>query len=311
MKIRGSKGGGGDMPVVSVITTVYNGRDFIGEAIKSILGQAYNSLEYLIVDDGSTDGTKNVIQSFHDSRIRLFSPGRIGRGKALNLALGETQGEYVAIQDADDVSHPERLTMEVHALRRLGRDVALGSAAIPILGGETLDVGTLPHLNETDVELQDVTDRAMFFNPVIHSSILIARQALMDIGGYNEARKDLFDWEMLLRHVLSGGRLVTMSAPLVLRRFHNGQFFERDHRLSYVLSTVRLQYSAMRRSGRHCGVLLLLLFMAGYRLMPFRLRMLFRTLLSTHLSCGARAFGVKGDPYRCRGDLGWEMQKPS
>ncbi len=97
------------MVKVSIIMAVYNGEKYIGEAITSVISQTYPDWELVIVNDGSTDHTVDIIQSFPDPRIRLFHQANTGCASARNRVLEEAQGEYLAYLDADDVFLPDHL----------------------------------------------------------------------------------------------------------------------------------------------------------------------------------------------------------
>jgi len=102
------------LPRVTVLMPVYNGAPFLADAIQSILQQTFIDLEFLIINDGSTDDSVAIIQKFHDPRIRLIHNGtNQGLVASLNLGMGLAQGEYIARMDADDVSRPERLARQV------------------------------------------------------------------------------------------------------------------------------------------------------------------------------------------------------
>ncbi len=102
-------------PLVNVITTVRNAEKYIGTAVKSILSQTYENLEYIIVDDGSDDSTGRILNSFEsDRRVRLIRfSANIGRVASLNKALGSVRGKYIALHDADDISMPDRIARQV------------------------------------------------------------------------------------------------------------------------------------------------------------------------------------------------------
>ncbi|OCL27617.1 hypothetical protein U472_03435 [Orenia metallireducens] len=98
------------MPEISVLMSVYNGEEFINESINSILNQTYKDFEFIIVNDGSTDRTQEIIESYDDNRIRLFNfEKNQGVGSALNFGLSKVRGKYVAKADSDDIFISTRL----------------------------------------------------------------------------------------------------------------------------------------------------------------------------------------------------------
>ena len=103
-------------PLVSVILPVYNCEKYIKQSIQSILSQTYKNLELIVINDGSTDGTLNTIRSLNDERIVLISQRNMGLPSALNEGLKIARGEFIARQDADDVSLSERIEYELKFL---------------------------------------------------------------------------------------------------------------------------------------------------------------------------------------------------
>lgn len=104
--------------LVSIMMPAYNADPYIGAAIESVLAQTYSAWELLIVDDGSTDGTGDVMKRYHDQRIRSFRQPNAGESVARNRALAETQGEFVAFLDADDFFQPDHIANLVDHLQR-------------------------------------------------------------------------------------------------------------------------------------------------------------------------------------------------
>ena len=96
-------------PKISVIMSVFNGSKFLADAIKSILNQTFKEFELIIVDDGSTDNSLNIIRSFEsaDSRIKVISKLNEGLAKSLNAAISASQGDFIARMDADDISYTD------------------------------------------------------------------------------------------------------------------------------------------------------------------------------------------------------------
>ena len=102
-------------PRVSVVTTVYNGEPYLDRAIPGILAQTFKEFEWILVDDGSQDRTPELLRELaqRDSRVRVFSPGRLGLAAAANYGVSQARGEYIARQDFDDTSYPDRLRLQV------------------------------------------------------------------------------------------------------------------------------------------------------------------------------------------------------
>lgn len=97
-------------PTLSVITPVYNGADFVMRCYGNLLAQTFENWEWIVVDDGSTDRTPEIVQEIKDARVRLFSYRQNkGRGYARNLAISESVGEWIVVWDVDDLNFPERL----------------------------------------------------------------------------------------------------------------------------------------------------------------------------------------------------------
>jgi len=94
---------------VSVIMSVYNSESFLREAVDSILSQTFKDFEFVIINDGSTDGTRAILESYKDSRIVLVHQGNMGLTRSLNKGISMARGKYIARQDADDISMPNRL----------------------------------------------------------------------------------------------------------------------------------------------------------------------------------------------------------
>jgi glycosyltransferase involved in cell wall biosynthesis len=102
------------MPRISVVMSVYNGEKYLRQAIESILQQTYTDFEFIIIDDGSTDSSREIIQSYDDKRIRLvINEQNIGLTKSLNKGIRLAKGEFIARMDADDISLPQRFEKQV------------------------------------------------------------------------------------------------------------------------------------------------------------------------------------------------------
>ena len=117
-------------PELSVVMAIYNGREFLREAIDSVLSQTMRDFEFVIVDDGSTDGSHSIVESYSDPRIRIISQENTGLAQALNNGISESKGEFIARMDQDDICLPERFAVQLEFLKNHHDVVAVGCGAI-------------------------------------------------------------------------------------------------------------------------------------------------------------------------------------
>ena len=115
-------------PKISVVMAVYNGEKYLREAIDSILNQTFKDFEFIIVNDGSTDRTREILESFIDPRIVLIHQEHMGLTKSLNRGIALAKGKYIARQDADDISMAERLEKQFNFLESHENVALLGTA---------------------------------------------------------------------------------------------------------------------------------------------------------------------------------------
>ena len=116
-------------PKVTLLMSVFNGQSYLKEAIESILNQTFEDFEFLIINDASKDNSLRIIQSFDDSRIKLVhNSDNIGLTKSLNKGIDLAKGEFIARMDCDDISLPERLSMQVSFIDK-NPDIGILSSA--------------------------------------------------------------------------------------------------------------------------------------------------------------------------------------
>ncbi len=180
-------------PKISVIMSVYNGEKYLGEAIDSVLGQTFTDFDFIIVNDGSTDGSPGIIQSYRDERIRVINNEKnIGLTKSLNKAIKESDGEYIARQDADDISLPERFEEQVWFLEEQ-QEVALLGTSIYRIDSDGKTIGKMVMLARPT--MKDLL-RGNQFN---HGSVMFRRKLLDAVGGYNDLFRYVQDYDLWLR----------------------------------------------------------------------------------------------------------------
>lgn len=180
-------------PWVSVILPVYNGARYVRAAIRSILTQTFREFELLIIDDGSTDQTPAILAQFTDPRMRVCTnPRNYGIPKTRNIGIRQARGAYLAWQDADDLSEPQRLQLQLQQMRAQPGLAALGTAhcTIDARGRKTRHK---PRLSTPAV--QDLLQRNCFIN----GSVMLRADAVAAAGGYDEFFKLSEDYELFLR----------------------------------------------------------------------------------------------------------------
>ncbi len=158
-------------PSVSVILPVYNAERSIAAAVMSVLRQSFSDFELIAINDGSTDSSGEILRSFGDCRIRIIErKNNRGLVAALNDALGEAKGEFVARQDADDVSLPERLALQRDAFDTSPNVGAVG-ANLELMANDSESRGNWIYPDTPD----GARWQALFKTPVAHSAVMYRR----------------------------------------------------------------------------------------------------------------------------------------
>ncbi len=181
---------------VSVLIPTYNRAAYLPEAINSALNQTFRDLEVVIVDDGSTDGTGELVRGIHDPRLRYIYQENRGVSAALNTAWRAARGEYLARLDSDDVWLPNLLTELVPAL---DEDQGLG---VIYARAQWMDAQghTLPQLLGEPEKFPGETLKSLLYSDcVCPIAVVIRRACLEHIGGYDETLPGTEDWDLWLR----------------------------------------------------------------------------------------------------------------
>jgi len=202
-------------PKVTVLMPAYNADKYIEEAISSVLGQTFPDFELLIINDGSTDATLNVIESFRDKRIVVITQENKGVSAALNLGLMHARAPYIARFDADDICLPNRLKIQYEFITKYPEYSIIGSAAeyMDADGHYIFTHHPEGHLNEEIQQLQYT------ICPFIHSSVFYKKEAVINSGGYNEhayTYEDHFLWV----NILKNEKACNLSLPLIKVRLN-------------------------------------------------------------------------------------------
>ena len=205
------------MTELTVIMPVYNAMPYLPAAIDSILGQTLREFEFLIVDDGSTDGSGDYLRSLRDPRVRLLSTDRLGPSGARNHLIALVQTPYCAIMDADDVAVNTRFELQLAFMRENSEVVLAGSQISLIAEDSTIRATPFPTKHD-DILAALLNGRAV----VCNSSCFLRSNAVRAAGGYRlQYAEDTDLFLRLARH----GKLVNLDAALLNYRIHLGSTF--------------------------------------------------------------------------------------
>lgn len=220
-------------PLVSIITPTYNHEHYIADCIESVLKQTYDAWEMIIVDDGSTDKTYQIAQSYanKDKRILLFTQKNIGifrLAETYNFALERCKGKYIAVLEGDDVWEPDKLTLQVNEMEKddhivLSYGNAFAAAADLSYHYYQTDLKTKPENVLRNDPLFSATKELLFTNYIVALTVLIRTSTLKSIGGFKQSHRlplvDLTTWTELSLH----GTFAFVDKPLGKWRFYPNQ----------------------------------------------------------------------------------------
>ena len=202
-------------PLLSVVIPVYNGEKYLNKAIDSILNQTFREFEFIIINDGSTDNSQRIIESYTDNRIIVINKPNTGLIDTLNMGISASTGEWIARMDADDISYPTRFAEQ---LKFIQDDIAvIGSQACLIdefdkIYGET----------RFDCENDKIRKKLrQYKSNIIHPSVIINKSMINRVGGYDPKMEVAEDYDLWLR--LSGvGKIINVNKKLIGLRKHTG-----------------------------------------------------------------------------------------
>lgn len=233
-------------PLVSVIMPVYNGERFLREAIDSILNQSMTDFEFLIINDGSTDGSEEIIKSYRDTRIRCINNSHnLGLVDSLNKGIDLAEGVYIARMDADDVSLPLRLEMQLSLIESENADICGCHWLVMSDSGKYIDAKLMP-LNDDSFVLY-----LMYCVPFAHGSVFMRKNFIHTHNLKYEKGLRAEDYDLWTRLYEHGARFVTVNEFLFHYRDHGSGISKRLAK-SNAEETKKIRRSFIRNNAQAC-----------------------------------------------------------
>ena len=236
-------------PPLSVAMSVYNGERFLAEAIESILAQDFPDFEFLILDDGSTDGTADMVRAFaaRDWRIRPIIRENRGLVASLNQLLAEARAPIVARMDADDIAHPSRFSTQMAFLAANPDCGVVGSWSRDMdENGGPYTTGGRDHPVEHDEFLYNIRHGGPL---LCHPSVMYRREVVLAQGGYHAAFRHCEDLDLWLR-LASSTRMANIPERLIRYRHYLGQVSKRHATEQQVGAAIAYEAWRVRSEGR-------------------------------------------------------------
>jgi glycosyltransferase involved in cell wall biosynthesis len=205
------------MSALTVTMPVYNAMPYLPAAVESILGQSFRDFEFLIIDDGSTDGSGEYLESIRDPRIRLYREQRRGQTPTRNRLLELTRTDLCALMDADDIAMPERLQLQRAFMRNHPEVVLVGTQVNHLTGSRTISAPRVP-MTHKGIVTELLSGRAA----VCHPTCMVRSEAVRAVGGYRLTYSEEHD---LFLRLSECGALANLSEQLLTYRMHLGSTF--------------------------------------------------------------------------------------
>ncbi|MBC9882141.1 glycosyltransferase [Bradyrhizobium sp. INPA01-394B] len=232
-------------PAISVLLPVYNAERFLCEAVESVLGQSYSDFELLVLNDGSTDGSLDLLRGFEgrDSRVKVFTRENRGLVSTLNELLETARAPYIARMDADDICVVDRFAKQLAFLLANPGHVAVGGWVMQInhIG---LPIGPIRSpTSHDDIDAMHLVGHASIWHP----TAMVRKDAILAIGGYSPEYPHAEDLDLWLR-LAERGKLANLAEPVLFYRLHD-QSVSQVNGLAQQSSAERACRSAWERRG--------------------------------------------------------------
>ena len=222
-----------ETPLISVLLSVYNDDENIKKSIDSILSQSYKNIELLVIDDGSTDKTYEILNGIKDSRLKIFrNKDNLGLTKCLNILIKESQGQILARQDSDDISLPTRLEVQYNTLHKSELDACTTRAFIK---NTKKSIPRFSHLLPVNLVIK-------YKNPFIHGTLMVRKNTVLNIGMYDENIKYAQDYKLFLELLKKNYKIKILKSKLYVLNMENNISSLKKKEQQYFFKKIQKEY---------------------------------------------------------------------
>ena len=230
------------MPLISVVTSVHNGEAYLKECVDSILNQTFEDFEYIILNNGSTDSTAEILAQYKDTRLRIVHQMNLGIVNSLNKGTSLCRSDLIAHLDADDYVHPRWLEKHFEFMSQ-NQDVVLCSSRFEELFNGKLFPQSFPNVRNDP----EIRKSLCFMNPIPHSFTSIRKGSLLKAGGYDPKLIIAHDYDLWVR-LLEEGKAHNLDEVLGVYRVHGNSFASKKER-TMIKEAFQVQWKAYRKLG--------------------------------------------------------------
>jgi GT2 family glycosyltransferase len=233
-------------PIVSVVMAVRDGAAFLTEALESVRAQTLEDLELVVVDDGSTDRTPEILADFAgmDQRIRVLDQPGEGLSRALNRACSQARSPYLARLDSDDVALPERLALQA-AFLDAHPDVAVVGGGGIFIDEHGVEFATATYPSDP-AEVTEILQSGR--SPLMHPAATIRAEAFRAASGYRAVVEGAEDYDLWMR-IASAGRIANVPEPVIRYRMHAAQYSTQNLRRTGTAAAAAVAAARLRANG--------------------------------------------------------------
>ena len=238
-------------PIISVIIPTYNRAYLIGKAIKSVLNQTYQDFEIIVIDDGSTDNTKETVKSFNNFKIRyICHTNNQGVSVARNTGIRASRGKYIALLDSDDEWLPEKLDKQIKVFKSEFPEVGVVYSNVLYIDESGKNMNKLRNPKKVEGYIyEDLLGGNYVGTP---STLLIKKECFNQVGLFDDLLNAENDWDMWIR-IAKYYRFALIKIPLVKYRFHSNRISNNPELKIIMANRILVKYANVleKRRGVH------------------------------------------------------------